>query len=65
VNSFRQIQQHFMQHGSEMNESSSVLTSSTSNSSINNNYSPVKNHRSQQGAIRERKRTLRSAPNGY
>jgi hypothetical protein len=64
VNSFRQIQQHFaLQHGGEMSENPSTLTSSTSSPSNNipgNNFpnSQPKNHR-HQGAIRERKRTLR------
>ena len=66
VNNFRQMQQHFMQHGNEMSENISNLSSSTSSSTNNlgNFNSQVKNAR-QQGPIRERKRTMRSAPNGY
>ena len=63
VNNFRQMQQHFMQHGSEMSENPSNSSSSTNNSG--NFNSQVKNHSRQQGPIRERKRTMRSAPNGY
>jgi hypothetical protein len=60
VNSFRQIQQHFLQH--EMSENPPTLASSSNNAG--NFSSQVKTHR-QGGAIRERKRTVRSAPNGY
>lgn len=64
VNSFRQIQQHFMQqHGDVQDPSSPSLH--------NFNNSPtlqVKAHHRQSGngggPVRERKRTLRSAPNG-
>ncbi|XP_070496158.1 helix-loop-helix protein 13-like isoform X2 [Chironomus tepperi] len=65
VNNFRQMQQHFMQHGNEMSENPSNLSSSTSSSSNNlGNYNAqIKNAR-QPGPIRERKRTMRSAPNG-
>jgi hypothetical protein len=63
LNSFRQIQQHFLH---EMSENAPALSSSaTSSNSVGNFSAPVKNHRQGGGAIRERKRTVRSAPNGY
>lgn len=66
VNNFRQIQQHFLQHGAEMTENPSNLSSSTSSTNNSGNFnSPIKNHSRQPGPIRERKRTMRSAPNGY
>ncbi|CAG9804640.1 unnamed protein product [Chironomus riparius] len=64
VNNFRQMQQHFMQHGNEM-ENPSNLSSSTSSSTNNlGNYNAQMKNARQPGPIRERKRTLRSAPNG-
>ncbi|KAL7035061.1 hypothetical protein ACKWTF_008216 [Chironomus riparius] len=65
VNNFRQMQQHFMQHGCEMSENTSNLSSSTSSNNSANYNSQHKNNSRQQGPIRERKRTMRSAPNGY
>jgi hypothetical protein len=66
VNSFRQIQQHFM-HG-DMSD----VASSPSLHNFNNSPTSlqVKNHRqvgergNGGGPVRERKRTVRSAPNG-
>ncbi|XP_070496145.1 helix-loop-helix protein 13-like isoform X2 [Chironomus tepperi] len=62
VNNFRQMQQHFMQHGSEMSENPSNLSSSTSSSTNNSGHfnTQIKNHSRQQGPIRERKRTMSS-----
>jgi hypothetical protein len=49
-----------------MSENAPTLSSSaTSSNSVGNFSAPVKNHRQGGGAIRERKRTVRSAPNGY
>ncbi|KAG5681295.1 hypothetical protein PVAND_010746 [Polypedilum vanderplanki] len=63
VNNFRQIQQHFLQH--EFSENTPALSSSASSSNNATNFNTqVKNHRQGGGAIRERKRTVRSAPNG-
>lgn len=72
VNSFRQIQQHFMQSHGDISEMGPSLATSSSPSLHNFNNSPAssqaKNQRQQGsgggGPIRERKRTLRSAPNG-
>lgn len=59
ANNFK-LHQHFMHQ-----EMSDVPATSTSSSSPMNTFGgPIKNNR-QQGAVRERKRTLRSAPNGY
>ena len=64
VNNFRQM--HFMPHGNEMSENPSNLSSSTSSSTNNlGNYNAQMKNARQSGPIRERKRTLRSAPNGY
>ena len=73
VNSFRQIQQHFMQQHGDISDMGGPLASS-STPALHTNFSnpPValqtKNHRQQGngggGAIRERKRTLRAAPTG-
>jgi len=57
---FRQIHQHFMHHEGD------PPTTSTSSSVTLNNYTAqsLKAHRQQSGVVRERKRTLRTAPNG-
>ncbi|CAG9804642.1 unnamed protein product [Chironomus riparius] len=60
VNNFRQMQQHFMQHGCEMSENTSNLSSSTSSNNSANYNSQHKNNSRQQGPIRERKRTMSS-----
>lgn len=74
VNNFRQIQQHFMQQHGDISEMPPHASSSSS-SLHNFNNSPAssqpntKTQRQQGGngsggPIRERKRTIRSAPNG-
>jgi hypothetical protein len=72
VNSFRQIQQHFMQQHNEISEIGALAASSSSSlHNFNNSPAPsqARNQRQQGsggGPIRERKqRTARSAPNGY
>lgn len=59
-NSFK-IHQHFMHHSGEISD---VPTTSTSSPSLTTFSGPIKNSR-QHGVVRERKRTMRSAPNGY
>lgn len=59
VNSFK-MHQHFL-HG----ELSDTPATSTSSPSLNSFGGPIKNNRQHGAAIRERKRTMRSAPNGY
>jgi hypothetical protein len=59
-NSFK-MHQHFLTHvGTEISDAPATSTSS----SMQSFGGPIKNNR-QQGAVRERKRTMRSAPNGY
>lgn len=60
ANTFK-IHQHFMHHSAEISD---VPTTSTSSQSMSNFSGPMKNSR-QHGSARERKRTLKSAPNGY
>lgn len=60
VNSFK-IHQHFLNHGGEMSDA--PATSTSASSSMSTFGGPIKNNR-QQGAVRERKKTMRSAPNG-
>jgi hypothetical protein len=60
ANNFK-IHQHFMHHSGDISD---VPTTSTSSPSLSTFSGPIKNNR-QHGAVRERKRTLRSAPNGY
>jgi hypothetical protein len=60
ANSFK-MHQHFMHQSSEISDAPATSTSSPS---LSNFSGPIKNNR-QNGAVRERKRTMRSAPNGY
>src|SRR5690349_7119515 len=60
-NNFK-LHQHFLQHAGEISDA--PATSTSSSSSLNNFGGPIKNSR-QHSAVRERKRTMRSAPNGY
>lgn len=69
VNNFRQIQQHFM-HGdiSEIGQLASSSSSSVHNFNNSSTTTQPKNHRQSGngnggGPIRERKKSLRSAPN--
>lgn len=60
-NSFK-MHQHFLHHsGQDMIDAPAT---STSSASMNSFGGPIKNSR-QHSAVRERKRTMRSAPNGY
>jgi len=58
ANNFKLHQQHFLHHG-EMSDAPATSTSS----SMNTFGGPIKNSR-QHGAVRERKKTMRAAPNG-
>ncbi|CRL01864.1 CLUMA_CG015258, isoform A, partial [Clunio marinus] len=58
-NNFK-IHQHFLQHSADVSD---VPATSTSTASMSNFGGPIKNNR-QHGNVRERKRTIRSAPNG-
>lgn len=60
ANSFK-IHQHFMHHG----ELPDAPATSTSSPVMSNFSGPIKNSRQNSAAVRERKRTMRSAPNGY
>ena len=60
-NNFK-MHQHFMHHTGEISDT--PATSTSSSSPMNSFGGPIKNNR-QHGAVRERKRTMRSAPNGY
>lgn len=59
ANNFK-LHQHFLHH----EISDAPATSTSSSPSVNSFGGPIKSAR-QHGAVRERKRTLRSAPNGY
>lgn len=59
-NNFK-LHQHFLQHAGDISDA--PATSTSSSSTMNTFGGPIKNSR-QHGAVRERKRTMRSAPNG-
>jgi hypothetical protein len=60
ANSFK-LHQHFLHHAGEILDTPATSTSSLS---LNNFGGPIKNNRQHSAAVRERKRTMRSAPNG-
>lgn len=59
-NNFK-IHQHFMHHSGDIADA--PATSTSSSPSLNTYGGPIKNSRPH-GSVRERKRTMRSAPNG-
>lgn len=60
ANNFK-LHQHFLHHSGEISDTPATSTSSPSLATFGG---PIKNNR-QHGVVRERKRTMRSAPNGY
>lgn len=60
ANSFK-IHQHFLHHAGEIPD----VPTASSSAPLNNFGGPIKNSRQHGVTARDRKRTMRSAPNGY